>query len=214
MTRKEALTKTVAYLKEQRDPLLQEVIAELEGLIQCLPITEWDEKTILDAVEQFRLERGRYPFPNEFCGYTLPSHSVVRRRLGLSPTQLIAQYASNEGEQWQRTLRRYGEKPATCWLQQFQETIRQHPEVTSRTYNQYRLPDTPCLKSLFKIMQVATWNELLVLAGLPVKKHEQARSAMANKQGFLIVRRTEAENLDEIEQIYEKLLRSIGDVNE
>lgn len=207
MTRKEALLEAISYLQslaDEDESCIGEVIETLQQLADRIPLTSWDKETIFDAVEQFHQEHGRYPFVNEFKGNTLPSHATLKNRFSMSATQFLETYYP---QREQFAVRKYCEKPKEYWLKKFQEFMQEYPETTVREYDQLREVGTPCWKSLTKICQVRTWNELLVLAGISVKgQNPYSVIKVSQPKSILSVERESMCNeLDVLQSIYGSL---------
>ena len=137
MTRKEALQKAILYLRELHDDTLQETIEELERVVLAVPITQWDFKTITDAVEEFYIKNDRLPFSSEFKGGELPSHGSLMNRLQLNPNEFLKIYfpEAYETQSKKNYVNKYRYKPAEYWVEQFTDFMKKNPAVTSKTGN-------------------------------------------------------------------------------
>lgn len=171
MTRKEALRKAIIYLRELQDDTLQETIEALEDLVLVVPITQWDFKTITDAVEDFYMQNGRLPFSSEFKGGELPSHGSLLNRLQLYPNEFLEMYflETYEMQHSQNFVNKYRYKPVEYWLEQFTAFMKDNPTMTLRSYDRYRKSGMPHSKTLLTLAEVKTWNQLLLKVGLPIK---------------------------------------------
>ena len=61
MTRKQALLTAIQALDKVEAEDVWEVKQKLQQLAEDLPVTKWGKEAILDAVEQYRQDKGRYP---------------------------------------------------------------------------------------------------------------------------------------------------------
>jgi len=175
MTRKEALLTAIWALNKIEKSDVPEIQEKLRELVKDLPVTNWDKAAILDAVEQYRQDHGKYPGIRTFDEKGLPTRKIVERQFAMPleafmktyfPASTIRLKASSE----HRAKREY-------WLQQFGEFMQKNPNTTNITYNQHRAAGTPSWQMIAAMYQVKRWNELLELCQLPIRRGSMRPSA-------------------------------------
>jgi len=169
MTRKSALTHAINYLEHLHDDALAETVHVLRCLLKSVPVVHWDLSSTLDAINQFYLEKGRYPFSKDFKGYALPAHGVVKLKFDLYPYDFMEKYYPGSQAIWQRNLSHYEHKSTEEWIDTFRTFMLDNPHVRCKTYDKLRDAGMPALYTMQRIVGVATWNELLCVAGLSVQ---------------------------------------------
>ena len=64
--------------------------------VEELPFAKWSEAAIYDACDQFFADRGRVPSIKDFDRAGLPSHTVVKQRLGITVRELREKHFPKE----------------------------------------------------------------------------------------------------------------------
>jgi len=169
MTRKSALLRAIDYLEQLQDDLLIDAIHVLKCLLESAPVVHWDLGNTLDAIDQFYLEQGRYPFSKDFKGYILPAHGVVKLKFDMYPYEFMEKYYPGSQSVWKRNLSHYEYKSTEEWIDTFRIFMKNNPHVRSKTYDKLRDSELPALHTMLRIAGVSTWNELLSKADLSVK---------------------------------------------
>ena len=199
MTRKSALTKTINYLKHLHDDALAESLHVLNSLLESVPVVHWDLSSTLDAIDQFYLEKGRYPFSKDFKGYALPAHGVVKLKFDMYPQEFMEKYYPGSQRVWQRNLSHYEYKSTEEWLDMFREFMQKNPHVRCKTYDKLRNSDLPAFYTMLRIANVSSWNELLFKANIPVKSTLEINVELDRKTKLSVVNMEGLLRIDELE---------------
>ena len=88
MTRKQALLTAIQALDKVEAEVVWEVKLKLQQLAADLPVTKWGKEAILDAVEQYRQDKGRYPSLKELENKGLPTKRIIAKTFG-SPAEEV-----------------------------------------------------------------------------------------------------------------------------
>ncbi len=205
MTRKSALTHAINYLEHLHDDALAETVHVLRCLLKSVPVVHWDLSSTLDAINQFYLEKGRYPFSKDFKGYALPAHGVMKLKFDLYPYDFMEKYYPGSQAIWQRNLSHYEHKSTEEWIDTFRTFMLNHPYVRCKTYDKLKDEGMPVVNTLFRIVGVSTWNELLRVAELPVQFLQGGNKVKRESVSLYVVSMTEREDFDGLKRTNQKI---------
>ncbi len=165
MTRKQSLMKAIEVLSSlpQTDGL-PEVITGLNELASDLPVTNWDEKTIFDTIEQFFMEHGKYPTTNDFQRKGLPSHTVIKHRFGITLAEFLDRYYPQREDYVKRHRKAYTQHSREHWLNVFAQQVRQNKVRIADEYNKRRT-EGPGWEYIARLYGLHKWSDLVRLSG-------------------------------------------------
>ena len=155
MTRKQALELAVQALAEN-----EEVVQVLHTMIDELPLNRWTEAAIRDSVEQFILDNGRPPLRTDFKKKSLPPHSVIKRRFGLTLQEWLDQNYPTEKTP-------LDELHAQATQDFIREYLRIQP-VSAEDYNARRTHPSRGWYAIAKYNHTRRWRILLEKLNLPI----------------------------------------------
>lgn len=90
MTRKQALRAAMAKFRGKKG---ESVVQKLNEICTQMPFTQWDFKTIRDAIESYMSVHKRLPAAADFTKKNeLPSHIVIKQRFGMSVSDFMSQH--------------------------------------------------------------------------------------------------------------------------
>ena len=167
LTRKAALLEAIELVKRSELPREhKETLSEM--LILCveeLPFAKWSEAAIYDACDQFFADRGRVPGIRDFDRAGLPSHTVVKRRLGITVRELREKHFPKELLEGQNK---------NAVIEAFRKEYKRCKASTLREYDKNRGVGQPCAQTVMKAAGVSRWTELLDRAGIEVTRVKPA----------------------------------------
>lgn len=171
MTRKTALVTAISVLDRTTAEDISEVKQKLQDIVDDLPKTNWSKETILDAVEQYRQDHGRYPSIKEFEQKGLPTKRIVEKVFGQSIELVLSEYFPEL--QLRRKASRKFRDEQEYWLSFFVEYVKIHPETTNITYNQERPAGSPSWQMIAAMYHLKRWNDLLKWCQLPICRKDE-----------------------------------------
>lgn len=92
MTRKKALLTAISALDRVDAEDVSEVKLKLQELLDDLPVTKWNKQAILDAIEQYRQDRGRYPTLKELDNKGLPTRRIIEKTFGQLAEEVLLSF--------------------------------------------------------------------------------------------------------------------------
>lgn len=158
MTRKQAIDKAIEALAASGRN--EEAIGILHKLSAELPFFRWSEDAICDSVEQFILDHGRVPTVTDFKKRSLPPHTVVKKRFGVSLQEWLRQNypVAKPTEE---------EKRAEVTEAFVRDYLRIRPK-SAEEFNARRTPETHCWYTVAVYNHARCWRKLLSRLELPV----------------------------------------------
>ena len=161
-TRKTALLEAIEIVKAADLPQEQKngIVKKLTLCVTELPFAKWSENAICDACDQFLLDHGRVPSISEFDRGGLPSHTVVRRRLGVSVREFRERYFREELEKQKETPDR------EIILRDFADEYKRLGVTTQKEYDQHRSAGQLSAQTILKYTGITSWLDLLKMAGI------------------------------------------------
>lgn len=172
MTRKQALLYAIEHIGSDNP----EATEKLLSMYNDMPMCHWSKEACEDAIEQFYIERGRYPNTSDLDRYTyLPSHPTVKNRFGIDAREFLSRYTGKA-----LCLKR------EAVLKQFKEEFERIQPLSNIMYNKERGEGVISWQFVAHICGLRTWTELLNLAGLKriVRKPEPRVYKVTTKGGI------------------------------
>jgi len=158
MTRKQALLYAIEHIGEDNI----EAVAQLESMYDDMPMCHWSEAACKDAIEQFYIDRGRYPNVSDLDRFAyLPSHTAVQNRFGVPAREFLAQYTG--------AAKQVSKEKA---MDEFVSEYNRIRPTSSLMYNRERGEGVITWQFVAHLCGVNTWLELLRLANLERIKKE------------------------------------------
>lgn len=179
LTRKTALLEAVELVKNAELPQehKNELIQKLMLCAEELPFAKWTEEAIYDACSQFLIDHGRVPSISEFDRAGLPSHTVVKRRLGITVRQLrLRCYPQELLEEINRET----------YIEAFREEYRRCGARTQKEYDRKRESGQPCTQTILKATGLKRWSELLDMAGLEPTRSKRISKRETTMEGYTV----------------------------
>lgn len=175
LTRKAALLEAIELVKHSEIPREhKEDLTEMLTLcVEELPFAKWSEAAIYDACDQFFADRGRVPSIKDFDRAGLPSHTVVKQRLGITVRELREKHFPIELLEGQSK---------NAVIKAFRREYKRCKASTLREYDKNRGEGQPCAQTVMRAAGVSRWSELLDRAGIeairmkPVGKRKRCPS--------------------------------------
>ena len=163
MTRKQAILEALDVLSKIDGK--SDVCDKLKEVADSVPFTHWDEKTVFDAIEQFKADNGRYPMLSEFRIKELPTHPTIKNRFKMTLKEFLKKYYPESTPQ---TSYKY-ERNREVWLKNFKQQCSRMEELRGADdYDKRRDKETPCAEILCRIIGVKNWGELCKVAGVKI----------------------------------------------
>lgn len=181
MTRKQAVKKAIDILNQQpASREVAEICNKLFEILDSMPITNWDEKTIFDTIDNWIIENHRVPNTKDLAQKGLPPPPVIKNRFGVRAMDFL-------NEKYPERLpkcksQKYQYKTKEEWLQIFITEYKQIVPHSAQDFNLRRCKNNPTWSTYAQILEVSTWNELLTLANLPIYTPKKIRGRLENKQ--------------------------------
>lgn len=159
MTRKQALLYAIEHLRDN-----PEVVDKLTSMYNDMPMCHWSKEACEDAIEQFYIERGRYPNISDLDRYTyLPSHPTVKNRFGISAREFLSRYNDK--------VRRLNKEEA---LRQFIAEYKRVGPFTAKMYNKGRGVGVSTWQYVARLWEIKSWSELVKFSNVePVVKQKE-----------------------------------------
>ncbi|MGN0159206.1 MAG: hypothetical protein ACI39W_08735 [Brotaphodocola sp.] len=199
MTRKQALFRAIDLISQMPpDGEKEAILNALRELAEDLPITGWDAKTILDTVEQFFLDHGRYPNAKEFESKGLPSHPTIANRFGMTVVDFLDTFYPQRYDFVHKSIRKYREHPREHWLDIFKEQMAKHQIRTATEYNRKRT-EGPGWAYIAHLFGFKTWKQLVTHAEVKIPPKPRDRIP------FTVSRRTNHADIETLKKIQARL---------
>lgn len=162
MTRQEALTQAIHYVRQAAPENQDEIIAGLTLCQQELPFTRWSEAAIMDACKQFILDNDTDTITTTDFDKSpkLPPHTVIQRRFNMTATEFRDTYFPQRPPT-------YGEHSDQEWLDYFIESYQKIKPTSAREYNARRAMQTPTWNTIAVRNHLHGWSALLDHCKLP-----------------------------------------------
>ena len=172
MTRRQAIQKILAYLKQQPD-LTQELHTAtllLEEFLNALPGKIWDDRSIRQAIEKHIAVFHHPPSTKDLDIYPyLPRHPVIKNYYKMSAGKWLRENypMENYGKvpRCQYYGKRYPDKGVL--IEVFKQEYARIQPRSCLQYNKQRTPGTPAWQFIAKVEGLKTWVELKERCGLP-----------------------------------------------
>ena len=167
LTRKAALLEAIELVKRSDIPReRKEALTEMLALcVEELPFAKWSKAAIYDACDQFYVDRGRVPSIKDFDRAGLPSHTVVKRRLGITVRELREQHFPKE---------LLDGRNRDAVVETFRKEYKRCKASTLKGYDKNRGVGQPCAQTVMKAAGVSRWSDLLDRAGVETVKVKSA----------------------------------------
>lgn len=170
----------------------------LHELAADLPITNWDEKTVFDTIEQFFLDHGRYPNAKEFESKGLPSHPTIANRFGMTVVDFLDTFYPQRYDFIHKSIRKYKEYPKEHWLEIFKEQMKKHQIRTATEYNRKRT-EGPGWAYIAHLFGFTNWGQLIIHANIQIPPKTKERMP------FTISRSTNCPDIETLKQLQNRL---------
>ena len=171
MTRKQALLYAIEHIGNDNP----EAAEKLLSMYNDMPMCHWSKEACEDAVEQFYIDRGRYPNTSDLDRYAyLPSHPTVKNRFGIEAGEFLAAYTG-------KALR----IKRDVALSQFKEEFKRVRPFSGIMYNKERGEGIISWQYVARLCGLRTWTELLDLAELKriIREPEPKKYNISTKGG-------------------------------
>lgn len=150
MTRKQALLKAI---NDCNDPAVKE---KLIDIYHEIPITHWTKKSIIDAIENYYLETGKYPTSSILNrDSALPYYQVIENVFGIKVKDFLNLYFPHD-----KTEEQLKEECNNRIIHDFIIEYNRIKPSSIRDYNKRRNKKVQCSATVCKAAN-SKWNELL-----------------------------------------------------
>ena len=170
MTRKEALQAAVEII-ESVDTVVNkaELIEILKELEADYPYWKLNQKTVIDMVEQFRIDNnGICPHVNDFDGSSLPSPSVIKRIFHVSKVSDFLDCLYPDRHEIEKQT--YNGRTHNEWLEEFKTLYLNLQEMKSSVraadLDKMKIEGAPTLNTMYKWYGLHCFEELTALCGI------------------------------------------------
>lgn len=168
LTRRQAVPKAIELLKCL--PQTEEVVAVIQALEKyyATPLARWDVPSVYEALEEWsKKHEGKAPSTKD-CDLCkdLPSHGVFEKLFHKSAKEFLNEYYG------ELEYVRIGKCKTVCindqydFLEIFKKEFERIKPRTSKIYDVRRNPNTPSWKTIASRCEIASWSELVTLAGV------------------------------------------------
>jgi hypothetical protein len=158
MTRKQALSRAIAILSQDRENA--EVVQKLAELRDDLPLVHWTDGSIRDTVEQFIHDHGRVPRAADFKKKGLPPHPVVKQKYKIT----VGEWLEQNYPVVKPTFEEIKAKRTKAFLEDY---YRIKPR-SSEEFNRERTPGTFGWMSVARYYHTRSWRTFLKMLDLPL----------------------------------------------
>ena len=158
MTRKQAIKKAISALSGVSGS--GEAIRLLQDLYDEMPLIHWTDKSIRDAVEQFKLDNKRLPTSSDFRKKGMPPHPVIENTYKMP----LAEWLELNYPTYKPTRDDLKKK----YTKRFVAAYKALKPETSKIYSNNRPADAPCWQTVANYYGVKSWQGLLKALSLPV----------------------------------------------
>lgn len=162
MTRKEAISRAIAivssYPKYRDEDDLLEKLMDIEEDINH---KHWNQKNILDRIDQFIVDNNRLPKCSDLATPTMPNRKIIQLHFNMKFEEFCYKYYRDK-----MISRSYIQYDKQYWIDNFKRQYNTLKPRSSNMYNECREKNTPSTRYMKKICEVKTWLELLQKLGL------------------------------------------------
>ncbi len=192
MTRKQALLQAIGILG--KDQSNQEICEKLNDIIQDYPIIQWNQKNILDSIDQFILDNGRMPVTKDFNSEKLPAFCTVKNKFKLNYNEFKNKY-------YKEYITPYSDKTKEEIIDIFKNEYIRLNYPTMNEYDKKRNKEIPSHKIIVKLCGFLTWNELLYNCGFEIlgENNNSQYKTTVKRNSFKI--KVVSKQTDEVERI-------------
>lgn len=175
MTRKQAILEAITILSQNKEN--EKITEKLQDILEELPSSSWTKKSIIDAVENYAIEHdNRLPYERELTAENhMPSNTVIYNKFGIKAIRKF--YKKYFPNFITKTL--YGSPYCDLTQEDFKDIFTKNynrikdklkvKNITSKLYNVHKDKDTPCVETIMRNCNCATYNELLSLCNIKKK---------------------------------------------
>ena len=185
MTKKNAILSAISIInalkKEHPCCEIQEqlnlLVAELEKIVDSLPLTRWTEELIFESIDQFIYDYKRFPKQDEFSiKYKLPSKTTVENIFGMKLAMFLKTYYPLYSEIKNKMYR----QSKQTLLEDFKkEYLRLYP-CNSQKYEKNKSVNAPSAKTIMRAFNIQTWEDLIAYCGLKTSLNFQYKHIISD----------------------------------
>lgn len=187
VTIKTAIDMAIEALQEKEQTKeVRQAIHKLQALAKRELITNWSQKAILEALENWRkVHDGKTPTVTNLVEPGMPGANIIKKHFGVSASSFLRKQYPEGYETQKMPPNRYGFTCQQDWLDCFRRQFEKHCKeegFSSKTYNILRDKNTPLWATIAYHVGTSQWGELMKKAGVKYPlRHENAPADMSYK---------------------------------
>ena len=156
------------YTEKENKVELKNIINELSELAEMLPLTRWDQNTIIESIDQYIYKKHRFPKLSDFNATNkLPSKSTIQKCFNMNITEFINCYYKEEYHNQKK--KRHREDIETL-IKNFKSDYLRIGECNEKEFNMNRSPNTASSRTIMRRFNLTSWNSLILYLGLKPNK--------------------------------------------
>jgi len=168
ITRLQAIDIAISAIKQLPDSSQnRQAIERLENIKNDCKAIDWTQETVRKALDEWAEAHGRNPTVTDLAEPNMPKAVTIQKLFDMKASAFLNIYYPIEKSKHNSS--KYTVRTKEEWISDF---IRQYNSIcpaSSKEYNAKRDKDSPTWLTVARYLNIATWNELLMLTG--VKKN-------------------------------------------
>jgi hypothetical protein len=140
MTRKEALNYAIKTISGVGGD--EQAVKRLEEIMSELPICHWTRESILDACDQWIIDKGYMPTMSRLDQIpTLPSHTAIKTHFSMTYAEFLNKYFAKPNEVY---IPQFGSRSTAEWLDLFRTEYLRIEPTSQVEFDNKRRDNVPC----------------------------------------------------------------------
>lgn len=165
ITRLQAIDIAISAIRQLPDSSQnRQTIERLENIKNDCKAIDWTQETIRKALDDWAVVHGRNPTVTDLAEPNMPKAVTIQKLFDMKASAFLNIYYPSGRSK--RNSSRYTVRTKEEWISDFVRQYNSISPASAKEYNAKRDKDSPTWLTIARYLNIATWNELLILTGV------------------------------------------------
>ena len=165
ITRLQAIDIAISAIRQLPDSSQnRQAIERLENIKNDCKAIDWTQETVRKALDEWAAAHGRNPTVTDLAEPNMPKAVTIQKLFDMKASAFLNIYYPVKKSK--RSSSKYTVRTKEEWISDFINQYNSICPVSAKEYNAKRDKDSPTWLTVARYLNIATWNELLMLTGV------------------------------------------------
>ena len=165
ITRLQAIDIAISAIRQLPDSSQnRQTIERLENIKNDCKAIDWTQETIRKALDDWAVVHGRNPTVTDLAEPNMPKAVTIQKLFDMKASAFLNIYYPSGRSK--RNSSRYTVRTKEEWISDFVRQYNSISPASAKEYNAKRDKDSTTWLTIARYLNIATWNELLILTGV------------------------------------------------